>query len=1017
MIKRLTLFAAGLLLCTVLAAQQKLTVSGTVSDDEGLPLAGAFVMEASAKGGSSTATDADGRFTLEVSSATDAIRIEFMGYLPLQEKIGGRKVIDVTLVPDSNVLDEVVVIGYGETRKSDLTGSVATVKMEEVEASPVPSVDLAMQGKVAGADIMATSGDPTASASIRIRGTRSITASNEPLIVVDDVADAVQDLSDINSSDIESISILKDASATAIYGARGSNGVIIVTTTKGNATSSKPWVTVKADVGFARLARTLDTMTASEFAAFRNEIREYNNDYALGVQYASAYSDPASLGTGTNWIDAITRIAPYQKYNISAGGKNKGVNWYASAGYSDIEGIVKDSGSERFNARYNATRSFSKKFSASLKASLMFKKERFNKADIGGTNTWTGATYINPILDSEAVINDLHETGYRFNNPVYSIRLKDSFRKDNSGTVSAIFEYKPVPELLIKSTNTLYRYQSHTYRYYDSTLPTKAEGDGADIRREEKDILQLSADLTATWKKKVGAGNIDAMAGVSLFHKELNDMSIVAEGMLVDNTKWNDLSGIIDKLNYSPASYNQKLTRESVMTRLNYNYRKRYYITFTGRADASSNFAANHKWGFFPSVALKWVVSNEGFMKRLRSAVNELSLRASAGRTGNDAIAPYRSLEALASSTSGYLFDGIQSMYYYPSRVASPDLTWEKTDLYNLAADLSLFKGRISATLEGYLSYTSDLLLSVQKANQSGYSSFYENIGRTSNKGVELTLETRNIETKRFGWSTNLTLSHNVQMVEDIGSEDFVSALDSPGNNSYMMYGYVKGMPLNSLWGFQYGGVWKSSEEIEANKVTRQYVSQSTAKRGRARYIDQNHDGIMDQNDLVCLGNADPILYGGINNTFNLGNLTLSAFFTYSLGGAIYNYSEFRMAGSYTTNQYRYMMNAWHPVKNPESELPAAGSVEVHVPSNLQVHDASYLRLKTLTVSWRIPLRKKWIRDCTLSMSADNLWLLTAYNGFDPDVSTESESSTLRRVDLGAYPKASTIIFSIKARY
>lgn len=999
-----------------LAAQEKITVTGTVSDDEGLPLPGAFILEDGVKGGASTASDADGRFSISVSPTTKALRVEFMGYLPLTEQIGSRKVIDITLLPDNNVLDEVVVIGYGETRKSDLTGSVATVKVSEIEAAPVSSIDMAMQGKVAGADIMATSGDPTATASIRIRGSRSITASNEPLIVVDDVVDAVQDLSDINSADIESISILKDASATAIYGARGSNGVIIVTTTKGNATSAKPWVTLKAEAGISTLAKKLDTMNAAEFAQFRNEVREFNNAWALGLQYSPAYSDPASLGAGTNWIDAITRVAPYQKYNLSAGGRAKGTNWYSSIGYSDIEGIVQDSGNRRFNARFNISRSFSKKFTASLKASILLREQRFNKADIGGTNTWTGATYLNPILDKEATVNDLHETGYRFNNPVYSIRLKDNFRKDNSTTVSAIFEYKPIPELLIKSTSTLYLNQNHFYRYYSSQLPTKAEGDGADVRREERDIRQLSTDLTVTWKKKFGSHNIDAMAGGSLFGKQLNDMAVAAEGMLVDNTKWNNLSGIIDPLNYSPTSYNQKVTRESLMARINYNWKKRYYFTFTGRADASSNFAANHKWGFFPSAAVKWVVSNENFMKRQR-VVSELSVRASAGRTGNDAIAPYRSLEALSSSTSGYLFDGQQTMYYYPSRIASPDLTWEKTDLYNAGVDISLFKGRINASLEGYLSYTSDLLLTVQKANQSGYSSFYENIGKTSNKGIEFTLNTRNIETKHFGWTTDFTISHNVQMVEDIGSEDFVSALDSPGNNSYMMYGYVKGQPLNSLWGFQYGGVWHSGDEIERNKATRQYVGQSTNRLGRARYIDQNHDGILDQSDLVCLGNADPVVYGGLNNTFNIGNVTISAYFTYSVGGAIYNYSEFRMAGSYTTNQYRYMMDAWHPVRNPESNLPAAGSVEVHVPSSLQVHDASYLRLKTLSVSWLIPIHKKFLRDITLGVSADNLWLLSSYNGFDPDVSTESESSTLRRVDLGAYPKARTIIFSIKARY
>ena len=314
--------------------------------------------------------------------------------------------------------------------------------------------------------------------------------------------------------------------------------------------------------------------------------------------------------------------------------------------------------------------------------------------------------------------------------------------------------------------------------------------------------------------------------------------------------------------------------------------------------------------------------------------------------------------------------------------------------------------------------------MSVQTPTQTGYSSRYANLGRTTNKGWELSIESRNIVKPRFSWTTNLSLAHNEQMVDDIGTEDFVVAAKSAGNNPYMMQGYVKGYPLNALWGFRYGGVWKSTEEFERNGVTHAYASAtqitSAAKSlGLPRYYDMNHDGTLNQDDLVYLGNADPYLYGGLQNSFRIGKLNIGVYFTYSLGGKIYNYAELYMSGSKHTNQYRYMLDAWHPVRNPDSDLPSAGCCDVNVPSDLQVHDASFLRLKNVSVGYTFDLRKKtrFLRDISLSVSGENLWLWKKYNGFDPDVSTESNGSTMRRVDMGAYPKPRTIVFSIQIRY
>ena len=1004
------------LVCALPVAAQGIQVGGKVTDENGDPFPGVAVTVGDARIGS--LTDTEGHYTLTVPSAESVLSFECLGYAKTQVKVGTKRTIDVTLRPDQTVLDEVVVIGYGETRKSDLTGAVAHVKMTDIADTPVSSVDQALQGRVAGADVMTTSGDPTATTSIRIRGTRSITASNEPLIVVDGVIDAVKDLGDINPADIEAISVLKDASSTAIYGAQGANGVIIVTTRQGSPQVTKPWVTLNLKAGVSCLARRLDTMDATEFALFRNEMADYNANYALGTRYS--FSDPLSYGTGTDWVDAITRVAPYQQYDLSMGARTKATNWYASFGYGDIQGIIKDSGNRRVTARFAIAHQIAPWLKITYAPNFLYRKDLYNKAAIGGTNYWTGATYLNPLLRADSVVNDLYETGARFNNPTVTLSLNEDFQDSFAATNPVTVEFTPLKGLTVKSVNTYYYWQGHRYRFYPGTLPTKNDGDGGSAYRVEHDTHQFTSDNTVTWKKDVSGGHhFDLMGGYALYWKYINELGIsAAKGLLSDHVKWNRLQAINEKENYTLNTWNSRVARNSFLARVNYNYKKKYYLTLTGRFDGSSNFARNNKWGFFPSAALKWNLAKEPFLIHSRG-VDELSLRLSAGRTGNDAISAYRSLSSIEPSTNGYLFDGQQSTYYYPARLDSPDLTWEKTDLYNLGLDASFLKGRVKVTAEGYLPYTRDLLLSVQKANQTGYESFYENIGRTSNKGVELTLETKNIVRKKFAWTSSFTISHNRQRVEDIGSENFVVAMSSPGNIGQMMYGYVKGYPLNSLWGYQYGGVWHSAEEIERNKVTHTYAVPSTTIRlGTPRYVDRNGDGVLDTNDLVNLGDADPTFYGGLQNTFNVLGFTIGAYFTYSYGGSIYNYSEFYMAGSYMTNQYRYMKDAWHPVRNPESDLPAAGSIQVHVPSSLQVHDASYLRLKTLSVSYTFDLRAtKVFRDLTLGVTGDNLYLWSYYNGFDPDVSTSSSGSTLRRVDMGAYPRARTLIFNLKLRY
>ena len=807
--------------------------------------------------------------------------------------------------------------------------------------------------------------------------------------------------------------------------------MIVITTKKGRGMDGRPNITFKTDLGFSQLPRQLDIMNATEFARYRNDYAYFfssadGNDKIEPDSPMSKYPfpNPEAKGVGTNWIDTITRTALYQNYDLSISGASAKSSYYASAGFNETQGIIDNSGLKRYSARLKVDHEFAKWLKAGLNLSYTYRDQDENLATIGGTNWWNAAVFLSPFLSPTSDMNDLWYSGQKFNNPRIMLDhcLKNARRISLNN--SAFVEVTPVKGLKLRSQFTYYSYQRHGRYYEPGYLPAKKENEGGYAKRDEYDDTSFSSENTVYYELRPKSGhNFDVLGGYTAQIKYDNNLSITGRGYTLDELTWNNMAAVPDKQNTSISTNHTDWTKMSVFGRLNYNYKERYYVTFTARYDGASNFAANKKWGFFPSAALRWNIANEKFLQKAKW-IDELALRASLGRTGNDAISAYRSLAAVGNSTSGYLMGGTQQLAVYPSRLASPDLTWETSDQYTLGADISLFDGRLNVTADAYLIKTRDLLLTVQVASQTGYTNYFANAGRTTNKGWELTVESRNIVRPKFQWSTTLTLSRNRQMVDDIASEDFVTAYSSPSSSgtTYMMYGYKKGYTLNALWGFRYGGVWHNQEEVERNKITKAYASASgnTFKPGYARYQDINHDGALNSDDLVYLGSADPDLYGGIQNTFNIHNFTFSFFFNYSIGGKIYNVAELWMGnGSPYTNQYKYMQNSWHPVRNPNSNLPMAGSYDA-LPSDRLVHDASYLRLKNISASYTFDMRKvtkNRLRDIRVSVSGENLYLWKKYNGFDPDVSTSSSNSALRRVDIGAYPKPRTIIFSLQIRY
>lgn len=1019
--KLITLILALLVIIPAFAQTRK--VSGTVRDESGSSMPGAIVVvkQGGEKGAvaSSTTTDAQGHYTLSCKDG-DYISVHFLGYNEVVVPVKGKSTIDVAMVPDASTrLDDVVVIGYGAVTKADLTGSVTNVKMAEIRDEPVLSIDQALQGRVAGMVVTSTDGEPGSESVIRIRGSRSITASNDPLIVVDGVMDAVAALSDINPSDIESISVLKDASSTAIYGARGANGVIIITT-KGSADASEPTqnisISFKASAGVSVLPRELDLMDATEYGIYRNEYFQHaglSSAYTMNTPLSGlSVETPFTNGAGTNWIGDVSRVAPYQSYNLSMNGFQGKQKFYAALAYNNEQGIIKKSGKQNINATLSVTNDVFKWLRLNATLRYQYRLQDNNLTAIGGGGTNYAAQYLVPLINPDSQYNPLSTGSTLYDNAV--VRLNEITDNTNRSmlnmTVGATV--KLPKNIKYRMKFNYYLFDRQRFKYSPSTLPSRTDEMGGYALRQSYGEQSIYFEQIVDYSLKKGNHKFDATLGQTFKHFISNKLQLEGEGYVVDDMKWNDMGSVADKDSYYADTEHVGKNKLAVFARANYNYKSRYYFTLTGRLDGASNFAANHKWGFFPSGAFKWVISNEPWLKA--EWLDDLSIKLSLGQSGNDLNQAYRSMARLDASSGGYPFNGNHSQEFWQARIASPNLTWETNTLGNIAIDAAFFNNRLSFTAEVYRSVTTDLLLTVKTPQHTGYDDKYENVGRTTSQGLEFSLNSRNIVKRGFTWSTSFTISHSSSMVNDLGQEAQVVSKSAP-TGGYMTVGYKPGYPVNSFWGFQYAGVWHNQEEIDRNKITHAYANDaSSTKLGYPIYVDQNHDGSLNSSDIVFLGTPDPIVSGGLQNTFTIKGFSLGVFLAYSLGGKVFNYAEYYMAGSRRTNQFGYMVNAWHPTKNPDSNLPRAGIFDGNcVPSSFQVHDASYLRLKTVSLGYRFNLKSRVLRELELSCSGENLYLWTNYHGFDPDVS----NGGVNGYDMSAYPKPLRVVFSVVMKY
>jgi TonB-linked SusC/RagA family outer membrane protein len=918
------LLIAPCLAGTFMASAQSTQISGIVLDDQGNPAEGVSItVKLGNTDVGSTVSNKEGSFAVSGLKLAASYNLYFshVGFASYIERNVVVKndltALLIRLAKKEDSLGQVVVVGYGSVKKKDLTGAVSVVKMADLQNIPVTRVDQMLAGRIAGAEFMSTDGAPGAGTSVRIRGTRSITASNEPLYIVDGVMDGIYNLNDLNPSDIASISVLKDASSTAIYGSRGANGVIIITTKSGTDKGGKTDFTFRTSQGFAEIASYLDLMNATEFAQLMND-RFYFTSSANQTKPLEEYPypDPLSLGEGTDWQRAITRRAPFSNYALSASGGNKNTRYFFSAGYDDVDGVILNSGMKRYLMRLNLDQTLSKYVKAGVRLNYSNTQTEQPMRYLGAYANWsvsyTMVAPVVPVYNADGTLNSWNSQQYSggvFDSPMFEATLRKNSNK--TGNMSSMFylEVQPHKDFLLRSTISYSNTQITADALVPSTMPSRASTGPLTSKSVNMNNGVLNEN-TITYKHNFGGDHhFDAMYGFTIQQQNFNRISVGGSGYYIDETALWDIGSIPNKNNLTVGGSKEVQSRMSHLARVNYNYAEKYYLTATLRKDGASNFAANNKWAYFPSAGFRWNVLNENFMKH--SSMDEFAIRLSAGTAGNDAISRYQSLDRLSSTSTGYLFGGSQPVAFYPSGLANSGLRWEKSSSYNAGVDLSFLNKRLNITLEAYQSKTSDLLLTVQLPTQTGFASRLMNFGKTSNNGIELTLNYDIIRKQHFNWSSSFTIAHNKQMVDEIGLLGRVVTNTYTYGAQYMINGYQPGFPLNAVYGFQYGGVWKNQAEIDQDKTDKKYVSASTGfyQPGRQRYIDQDNNGLMNTDDMVYLGNADPDVYGGLQNTFRYKKAFLSFYFNYSLGGELYNPAEMFMGtGAYINNQYRYMV-------------------------------------------------------------------------------------------------------------
>ncbi len=964
-------------------AQQK-TVTGKVTDEEGLALPGVSVVVQGTTTG--TVTDSNGEYSVSGVSSGATLEFSFVGMAGKEVRVGNQNIINVTLETTSIGLEEVVAVGYGTMKKSDLTGSVTSVSSEELAAFPTQGLNQAIQGRAPGVQVTNINGEPGAGSRIRIRGGTSLNASSDPLYVVDGFAGGAVP----PPEDIASIEILKDASATAIYGSRGANGVILITTKSGKSGETK--IEVNTSYSFETVAKKLDLLNASEFAAFMNEV------YANSGQTTVPYPNPESYGEGTDWQDAIFRNGNLQNYQVAASGGKEELKFYTSVNYFGQEGIIINSNYKRYSALSNLD--FSAGKIAKIGTRLYFQRGQQNgvktqEGSGGTTNTGViaGALIMEPITPiynedgtyTLSVIGDPNDNPYAVATEYVDETVSDLFQ--GSGYV----DLELLEGLNFKSTVGVQINNNRTGTYSPTTLNAgKNVGGSASISAIKRTSI-LNENYLSYNTVLNEVHNISAMAGYSYQSYRNEAWSAENNGYVTDTYLFWNLDGGADYR--QPSSGLTEWDLASFYGRANYNYNNKYLFTFTGRYDGSSRFGKNNKWAFFPSGAFAWNVKQEPFMSDV-DLLSHLKFRASYGVTGNTDIGIYRSL-ANFSSTQAIINETTVNAVV-PSTVANSDLSWESTKQTDIGLDFGFFEERLIVTADYYYMLTEDLLYEVPLPQYSGYSSSLRNIGSVENNGFELGISSVNIDSRDFKWTTDFNISTNKNEVVSLPGGELISSRRPGhliGDDTHIL---TEGAPAGSFYGYIYDGV-----DSEGAPVYR-----DIAGRNDDNELVMEPDGVVDSDDRTIIGNPHPDFTFGLNNSLMYKNFDLNLFIQGVVGNDMMNFTRMELEWvNGKGNQMASVLDRWTPT-NTDTDIPKASGSYSSISSTRWIEDGTYYRLKNVSLGYNIPnsaIERIGVEKLRVYVSGQNLLTITDYTGYNPDVSYR-DSNTSLGLDYGSYP-------------
>jgi TonB-dependent starch-binding outer membrane protein SusC len=1052
------LFMALLAFVSISAFGQK-NIVGTVIDEKGETLPGVnVIIKGSAKG---TATDFNGKFGITVNSTSDILVFSYIGYISRELKVDAAKAMQVVLKEESKTLNEVMVVGYQDVRKKDLTGSVAKANLGDMLKAPVASFDQALAGRVAGVNVSSGEGTPGGTMNIVIRGNNSITQGNGPLYVIDGfpVEDATVG-SSINPNDIESIDVLKDASATAIYGARGANGVIIITTRKGVV--GAPKVTYDGSYGVQRATRKIPMMDAYEFVRLQSEIytpTEIAGDYGYFRTYeGKTYTlDDYRNATQFNWQDLILQDAPQQSHNISFTGGTSDVRYNASASYYDQDGVVIGSNYNRIQGRLGTTIrhkkvniSLSTNYSKTTSLGSSPSQSSFSGMNNLFYSVWGYRPVTQPGVDINSLLDSANDPGvetlndYRFN-PILSLNNEYRNRGVSYNQYNGFVEYEFIKGLKLKVSGgyTVDSRRNETFNNSKTRYGSPISNDHVNATLETSERKTWLNENILTFQryfKKIHSFN--AMVGMTMQGSTSDFYSMKTINIP------NESLGMAGMGQGTPSQISSLIADWSMLSylgRINYNYKSRYYLTASFRADGSSKFPKQNRFGYFPSTSLAWNFMEEDFMNPLSTVLNNGKLRVSWGRTGNNRVGEYDYFAQLLISQTGkgnytgttdyitgiYPFNNVVSTVgTFPSNLPNKDLKWETTGQTNAGIDLTFLNDRVNFTFDWYNKITSDLLLQATLPFSSGFGSAMKNIGSVQNQGVEFTLNTTNIKTKKFSWTTNFNISFNKNKVLELTENQLTMLSNGYFDQQFTASNYIAkiGYPIGMMYGYIYEGTYKVDQfDYDGAKYTLKagiprYTSENNTQPGYPLYTDLNKDGVIDSNDQTIIGRGDPIHIGGFTNNFDYAGFDLSIFFQWSYGANLLNANRYMFEGygkKKDLNQYATFADRW-TFDNQDSNIPVVSSSSSNgLFSTRVIEDGSYLRLKTLSLGYSLPaklLKKLKISKLRTYVTAQNLFTFSNYSGYDPEVSIRNSALT-PGLDFSSYPRAASINVGINAGF